>query len=125
MAERSVTDMRTKMTTMRGEMVADEKSTFDITAEMGRQYKAMQESMLGKITSLEQNILSLKDDLGKGFAWLVWAMQRMQRKADGCAAESLDCFSSPYFLQSNAVFFRLQQCQDQDLQRSCERKTKS
>jgi hypothetical protein len=82
-AERSVTDMRAKMTLLRGEMVADEKSTFDITAEMGRQYKAMQESMLGKITSLEHNILSLKDELGKIMLGLASALRRMWMRKVG------------------------------------------
>lgn len=41
-----------------------QETTFDITADMTRQYKAMQEELLGKINVLQNTINSLKDDLG-------------------------------------------------------------
>lgn len=46
-------------------MLSNEKSTFDITAEMTRQYKAMQENLMGKIGVLEGEIHKLKDELGE------------------------------------------------------------
>lgn len=38
-------------------------NTFDITADMTRQYKAMQEELLGKINELQNTINALKDEL--------------------------------------------------------------
>jgi len=53
------------MRQMEADMVSNEKSTLDITAEMTRQYKAMQENLMAKITSLESDIHRLRDDLGE------------------------------------------------------------
>ena len=47
--------------------LADETATFGITAEMGRQYKAMQEGLLEKIGALEANIGRLKGELGEHY----------------------------------------------------------
>jgi hypothetical protein len=41
-----------------------QENTFDITADMTRQYKAMQEELLGKINDLQNTINDLKDELG-------------------------------------------------------------
>ena len=38
-------------------------ATFDITADMTRQYKAMQEELLGKINELQNTVNDLKDEL--------------------------------------------------------------
>lgn len=62
-AERVANELRAKMRLMEGDMLANEKNTFDITAEMTRQYKAMQENLMGKIGVLETEIHRLKDDL--------------------------------------------------------------
>lgn len=43
----------------------ERRDTFEITADMTRQYKAMQEELLNKINSLENTISELKDRLGK------------------------------------------------------------
>lgn len=50
---------------MRADALADETATFGITAEMGRQYKAMQEGLLEKIGALEAHIGRLKGELGE------------------------------------------------------------
>jgi len=50
-------------------MLSNEKNTFDITAEMTRQYKAMQENLMGKIGVLEGEIHKLKDELGERSAF--------------------------------------------------------
>ena len=46
-------------------------NTFDITADMTRQYKAMQEELLGKINDLQNTINSLKDELGTPRCWVM------------------------------------------------------
>lgn len=64
-AERVAHELRARMRGMEGDMVSHEKNTFDITAEMSRQYKAMQESLQTKITGLEAEIHRLRDDLSE------------------------------------------------------------
>lgn len=64
MAERTAAELRQRMRQMESDMTTNERSTFDITAEMTRQYKAMQENLLQKITGLEAEIHRLKDELG-------------------------------------------------------------
>lgn len=54
--------------TLRNDLAAVQETTFDITADMTRQYKAMQEELLGKINDLQTTINSLKDDLGAALA---------------------------------------------------------
>lgn len=54
------------MKQMESRLEGNEKDTFDITAEMARQYKAMQENLLSKVSQLEAEIKRLNDDLG---AW--------------------------------------------------------
>jgi hypothetical protein len=71
-AERVSNELRARMRQMEADMVSNEKSTLDITAEMTRQYKAMQENLMAKITSLESDIHRLRDDLGE------WGCQRRQ-----------------------------------------------
>ena len=62
-AERTAAELRQRMRQMESDMTTNERSTFDITAEMTRQYKAMQENLLQKITGLEAEIHRLKDEL--------------------------------------------------------------
>jgi len=57
-------ELRAKVRAMEADMLSNEKATFDITAEMTRQYKAMQENLMGKIGVLEGEIHKLKDELG-------------------------------------------------------------
>ncbi len=64
-AERVAHELRARMRSMEGDMVSHEKNTFDITAEMSRQYKAMQESLQTKISGLEGEIHRLRDDLSE------------------------------------------------------------
>jgi hypothetical protein len=63
-AERTAAELRQRMRQLESDMTSNERSTFDITAEMTRQYKAMQENLLQKITGLEAEIHRLKDELG-------------------------------------------------------------
>lgn len=64
-AERAATELRAKMRQMETEMTTNERTTFDITAEMTRQYKAMQENLMGKVGLLEAEVHRLKDELGQ------------------------------------------------------------
>lgn len=52
------------MRQMEADMLAHERSTFDITSEMKRQYAAMQEGLMAKVTALEGDMHRLRDDLG-------------------------------------------------------------
>lgn len=47
----------------------EKDSTFEITADMTRQYKAMQEELLARINQLENTINDLKDKLGALHCW--------------------------------------------------------
>lgn len=51
------------MRQMEADMLAHERSTFDITSEMKRQYAAMQEGLMAKVTALEGDMHRLRDDL--------------------------------------------------------------
>ena len=64
-AERVAHELRARMRQMETDMLNNEKNTFDITAEMSRQFKGMQESLMAKINLLEHDIHKLKDDLGE------------------------------------------------------------
>lgn len=63
-AERVANDLRSKMRQLELDMAGSERSTFDITAEMTRQYKAMQENLMARVTGLEDAAHRLQDDLG-------------------------------------------------------------
>ena len=65
-AERVANDLRSKMRQLELDMAGSERSTFDITAEMTRQYKAMQENLMARVTGLEDAAHRLQDDLGEG-----------------------------------------------------------
>lgn len=64
-------ELRAKMRQMESDMLTNERNTFDITAEMTRQYKAMQENLMGKIGNLESEIHRLKDELGAQTSHLI------------------------------------------------------
>lgn len=62
--ERICTELRTRTRQMEAEMSSREKTTFDITAEMSRQFKSMQDGLNGKVVALEAEIKRLREDVG-------------------------------------------------------------
>uniref|UniRef100_A0A7S1CEK7 Dynein regulatory complex protein 12 n=1 Tax=Bicosoecida sp. CB-2014 TaxID=1486930 RepID=A0A7S1CEK7_9STRA len=56
-------ELSERVETLKKDFEEERDSTFEITADMTRQYKAMQEELLGRINSLENTINDLKDKL--------------------------------------------------------------
>ena len=48
----------------------EQQGTFDITQDMTRQYKGMQEELLNRVNTLENTITELRDQLGIFFAYV-------------------------------------------------------
>ena len=57
-------DMKSKMAELLRDFEREKGDTFSITADMTRQYKAMQEDLLKRISTLENTIQELRDELG-------------------------------------------------------------
>ena len=62
-AEKAVEDVKIKMRTMAADASVEEKRQFDITADMARQYRAMQETLQGRISALEAENKAVRADL--------------------------------------------------------------
>mmetsp|Transcript_12463 Transcript_12463/g.29563 ORF Transcript_12463/g.29563 Transcript_12463/m.29563 type:complete len:201 (-) Transcript_12463:21-623(-) len=56
-------ELTAKMEALKRDFEEEKEGTFEITADMTRQYKAMQEELLARINQLENTINSLKDKL--------------------------------------------------------------
>jgi hypothetical protein len=86
------------MRQMESDMLTNERNTFDITAEMTRQYKAMQENLMGKIGNLESEIHRLKDELGtRTRTYLEYASYQqaiIDRVTCSCCQNAVDRHSS-------------------------------
>lgn len=63
-AERAKRELLERVEGLRTDFKSERDTTFDITADMTRQYKAMQEELLGKINELQNTVNDLKDELG-------------------------------------------------------------
>lgn len=57
-------ELQERVESLKGDFDEEQKATFEITANMTRQYKAMQEQLLNEINKLETTIDELKDKLG-------------------------------------------------------------
>lgn len=57
-------ELQERVEQLKGDFDEEQKGTFEITANMTRQYKAMQEQLLNEINKLENTINELKDKLG-------------------------------------------------------------
>ena len=57
-------ELQERVNELRKDFEEEKQNTLDITLEMTRQYKAMQEELIDKITGLERTIEDLKDKLG-------------------------------------------------------------
>ena len=57
-------ELQERVEHLKGDFEEEQKATFEITANMTRQYKAMQEQLLNEINKLESTIDELKDKLG-------------------------------------------------------------
>ena len=62
-AEKVVEDVKLKMRTMASDASVEEKRQFDITSDMARQYRAMQETLQGRISVLEAENKAIRLDL--------------------------------------------------------------
>jgi BMFP domain-containing protein YqiC len=62
-AEKVVEDVKLKMRTMASDASVEEKRQFDITSDMARQYRAMQETLQGRISALEAENKAIRLDL--------------------------------------------------------------
>jgi len=58
-------ELRGRVTELRSDFRETADDTFAITADMTRQYKAMERKFLDDITKLEDRIRALEDELGK------------------------------------------------------------
>merc|ERR1719506_1206532 len=60
---KSQTDLRSKVEQMEDDFVQEQSQTFAVTADMARQYKALQEDLIHKINSLETTLTEQKEEL--------------------------------------------------------------
>eukprot|EP01029_Cantina_marsupialis_P029595 TRINITY_DN781886_c0_g1_i1.p1 TRINITY_DN781886_c0_g1~~TRINITY_DN781886_c0_g1_i1.p1 ORF type:complete len:195 (+),score=64.87 TRINITY_DN781886_c0_g1_i1:305-889(+) len=56
-------ELQEKLVDLKSDFHEEKHSTFEITADMTRQYKAMQEELLTRINQLENSIMTLKQQL--------------------------------------------------------------
>ena len=56
-------ELQSKVDDLKQDFEGERTATFEITADMTRQYKSMQEELLGKINILENTIVEMKDKL--------------------------------------------------------------
>merc|ERR1712232_1079097 len=62
-ALRSEIELRAQVDQMEEDFKGDQSSTFAVTADMARQYKALQEELIFKINSLETQLTEQKEEL--------------------------------------------------------------
>merc|ERR1719414_1538455 len=62
-ALRSEIELRAKVDQMEEDFKAEQSTTFAVTADMARQYKALQEELIYKINSLETQLTEQKEEL--------------------------------------------------------------
>eukprot|EP00928_Gymnodinium_smaydae_P008782 TRINITY_DN13225_c1_g1_i1.p1 TRINITY_DN13225_c1_g1~~TRINITY_DN13225_c1_g1_i1.p1 ORF type:complete len:266 (+),score=87.57 TRINITY_DN13225_c1_g1_i1:95-799(+) len=62
-ALRSETELRSKVDQMEDDFKEEQSTTFAVTADMARQYKALQEELIYKINSLETQLTEQKEEL--------------------------------------------------------------
>jgi len=62
-AMRSEMEVRAKVDQMEEDFKAEQSTTFAVTADMARQYKALQEELIFKINSLETQLTEQKEEL--------------------------------------------------------------
>merc|ERR1719476_1326159 len=62
-AERSEIELRAKVDQMEDDYKKERETTFAVTADMARQYKALQEELIYKINSLETQLTEQKEEL--------------------------------------------------------------
>lgn len=62
-AMRSEMEVRAKVDQMEEDYKAEQKTTFAVTADMARQYKALQEELIYKINALETQLTEQKEEL--------------------------------------------------------------
>ena len=55
--------LREKVEVMQDDFKQEQKTTFAVTADMARQYKALQEDLIHKINSLETTLTEQKEEL--------------------------------------------------------------
>jgi chromosome segregation ATPase len=60
---RAEMDMRAKVEQMEEDFKAEQQTTYAVTADMARQYKALQEDLIYKINSLETTLTEQKEEL--------------------------------------------------------------
>merc|ERR1719420_2884819 len=60
---RSEIELRAKVEQMEEQFEQEKKTTFAVTADMARQYKALQEELIWKINSLETQLTEQKEEL--------------------------------------------------------------
>merc|ERR1711881_197953 len=56
-------ELRGKVEQMEEDFVQEQSTTFAVTADMARQYKALQEDLIHKINSLETTLTEQKEEL--------------------------------------------------------------
>jgi hypothetical protein len=81
-------ELEQRVVELKGDFESEQKTTFEITADMTRQYKGMQEELLGKVNLLENTIAELKDELGKGVDLFVGIFKRSSRALSCCSRRS-------------------------------------
>eukprot|EP01138_Halocafeteria_seosinensis_P008162 gb/GECG01008342.1/.p1 GENE.gb/GECG01008342.1/~~gb/GECG01008342.1/.p1 ORF type:complete len:196 (+),score=50.44 gb/GECG01008342.1/:1-588(+) len=64
-AVRAKRELQSRVADVRQDVESHEQELFDVTADMTRQYKAMEENYMKKIQDLEEKIHSLKDELAE------------------------------------------------------------
>merc|ERR1719409_2652695 len=62
-AVRSEMDLRAKVEQMEEDFKSEQQTTYAVTADMARQYKALQEDLIYKINSLETTLTEQKEEL--------------------------------------------------------------
>merc|ERR1719235_1288157 len=62
-ALRSEIELRAKVETMGEDFTGEQNTTFAVTADMARQYKALQEELIFKINSLETQLTEQREEL--------------------------------------------------------------
>lgn len=62
-ATRSEMELRAKVEQMEGDFRQEQSTTYAVTADMARQYKALQEELIYKINSLETQLTEQKEEL--------------------------------------------------------------
>jgi hypothetical protein len=59
-------ELRDRIASFHGDIVNEKQAKLEITADMTRQYKSMQEDLLTRVAMLEGQVEQLKLDLGTG-----------------------------------------------------------